>query len=56
MPENKEKTMVEQLTEELLIRRKNGFMRVTDAEIETADAFCEGYKAYLDAAKTERCV
>ena len=37
-----------------MIRRKNGFMRVTDEIIDTADAFCEGYKSFLDAAKTER--
>ena len=55
MEEKKEeKTLAEQLSEKLMIRRKNGFMRVTDEIIDTADAFCEGYKSFLDAAKTER--
>lgn len=49
-----EKTLAEQLSEELMIRRKNGFMRVTDETIETADIFCEGYKSFLDTSKTER--
>ena len=49
-----EKTLAEQLSEELMIRRKNGFMRVTDEVVETADIFCEGYKSFLDVSKTER--
>jgi len=49
-----EKSYVEKLTEELLINRKNGFMDVTDEQIEKADQFCEGYKNFLNKAKTER--
>ncbi|MBQ1984773.1 MAG: aminopeptidase, partial [Clostridia bacterium] len=43
-----------ELAAELLNPRKNGFFQVTDEQIEKADEFCEGYKAFLDAAKTER--
>ncbi len=49
-----EKSYVEKLTEELLINRKNGLMDVTDEQIEKADQFCEGYKNFLNKAKTER--
>ena len=48
-----EKTAKE-LAQELLNPRKNGFFKVTDEEICLADQFNEGYKAFLDAAKTER--
>lgn len=43
-----------ELAAELLNPRKNGFFQVTDEQIEKADEFSEGYKAFLDAAKTER--
>ncbi len=50
-----EKTsMAEELSKELLISRRNGFWDVTDEEIEKADAFCEGYKDFLNRSKTER--
>ncbi len=45
---------VEAMSKELLICRKNGYFEVDDAAVEQADAFCEDYKAFLDAAKTER--
>lgn len=45
---------IEAMSKELLISRKNGFQEVTDDEVAKADAFCEGYKAFLDASKTER--
>ena len=48
-----EKTAKE-LAQELLNPRKNAFFKVTDEQIAAADAFNEGYKAFLDAAKTER--
>ena len=48
-----EKTAKE-LSEMLLNPRKNGFFKVTDEKIEKADKFCEGYKAFLNSAKTER--
>lgn len=41
--------------EKLLVnRRQNGFFNVTDEVIEESDVFCEGYKSFLDQAKTER--
>ena len=43
-----------ELSEMLLNPRKNGFFKVTDEKIEKADKFCEGYKAFLNSAKTER--
>ena len=49
-----DETQVEEMSKELLISRKNGFTEVTDEEIAKADAFCEGYKTFLDLSKTER--
>lgn len=43
-----------ELSEMLFNPRKNGFFKVTDEKIEKADKFCEGYKAFLNSAKTER--
>lgn len=48
------KTHGEQLVEELFINRKNGGERLDDKKIEAAHAYCERYKTYLDASKTER--
>ena len=45
---------IETMSKELLISRRNGFFDVEDSVIAEADAFCEPYKAFLDAAKTER--
>ncbi len=50
----KEKTQAELLAEKLLSGKKNAVLRMTDEQIAEADAFCEGYKAFLDTAKTER--
>jgi aspartyl aminopeptidase len=43
-----------QLKEKLFIQRKNTAKTFTDAEQKKAEQFCEGYKRFLDAAKTER--
>ena len=43
-----------QWAEELTLGRKNGLLKISAEEMEKANAFCEDYKAYLDAAKTER--
>jgi len=51
---SEEKTAVELLKEKLEFKPKNGYDVLSEAEIEKAYAFCEGYKAYLDASKTER--
>ena len=54
MSNNEAVKTAKELAAELLNPRKNGFFKVTDEVIAEADAFCEGYKAFLDAAKTER--
>ena len=43
-----------QWAEELTLKHKNGLLKISGEEMEKANAFCEDYKAYLDAAKTER--
>lgn len=56
MADKKEKPQddVKELTEKLLVTRKNGCTQVSGKTLETADKYCEGYKAFLNAAKTER--
>ena len=48
------KTEVNELKEKLFMKRKNTFAEMSEDEIEKANEFCEGYKEFLDAAKTER--
>ena len=40
--------------DELLYTKKNIYDTISEEEIARADAYCEEYKRYLDAAKTER--
>ena len=42
------------LKEELFYENKNGFLRADEQEIKTVFDFCEGYKQFLNLAKTER--
>ena len=49
-----QKTNAKQLKEKLFLKKQNAFQRMTDAEIKKCDKFCEGYKTFLDKAKTER--
>ena len=49
-----EKSQAAILKEELFLDRKNGITTRSENEIESADAFCTGYKMFLDSAKTER--
>ena len=49
-----EKTQGEQLREELLLEPKNMTETLSAEELKAAYDFCEGYKNFLDAAKTER--
>lgn len=49
-----EKTKGQLLAEELGYNPKNNLLEMSDAEIAEAFAFCEDYKKYLDACKTER--
>lgn len=47
-------TKVKELKEKLFMKRKNTFEEMSEEELEKAVEFCEGYKEFLDAAKTER--
>ena len=43
--------------EKLLTNKKNGYDLMPAEEREAMDRYCQGYKAFLDAGKTEReCV
>ncbi len=48
------KTKAEELKEALYMNRKNGGEKLSAEELAICDEFCEGYKAFLDNAKTER--
>ena len=55
--EEKQKTPGELRREALLYQPKNGYDRLSPAEEADLNAYCEDYKKYLDAGKTEReCV
>ena len=43
-----------ELKEKLFYNKKNGLLKVSAAEYKRADKYCEGYKAFLNVAKTER--
>ena len=45
---------VEELKNELFYKPKHAVNLVTEDEVAKADEFCEGYKKFLDEAKTER--
>lgn len=49
-----EKKEYESLKSELLIEKKNGALKISEEQIKEADQFSEGYKRFLDEAKTER--
>ncbi|MCD8001713.1 MAG: aminopeptidase, partial [Oscillospiraceae bacterium] len=44
----------EALREQLLYRQKNGYDLIDTAERLALEDYCNGYKAFLDAARTER--
>ncbi|MBR7132200.1 MAG: aminopeptidase [Clostridia bacterium] len=48
------KSQAEILKEALFNKRKNGRLVATDETLALSDSYCEGYKAFLDNAKTER--
>ncbi len=55
--EDKEMTRGEELRKALLYERKNGYDNLPVAEREPMETYCEGYRQFLDAGKTEReCV
>ena len=45
---------VKELKEKLFYEKKNGLLKADEATHDSMQKYCEGYKAYLDAAKTER--
>ncbi|MGN0492450.1 MAG: aminopeptidase [Acutalibacteraceae bacterium] len=49
-----EKSKSEQLKEGLFYKRKNGRLVSDEETLKRADEYCEGYKSFLNAAKTER--
>ncbi|MEG2395930.1 MAG: aminopeptidase [Oscillospiraceae bacterium] len=51
---SEKKTMADNLKTMLFYEPKNACDVIDVCEIEVADEFCEGYKAFLDKAKTER--
>ena len=54
MDKKNEKTQAEKLAEKLLSNKKHGGLVLSDDKLKKADKFCEGYKDFLDKAKTER--
>ena len=57
MDERKEFSRGEQLRRALVYDKKNGYDRLLPGELEAMEAYCTGYKQFLDAGKTEReCV
>ena len=51
---SKEKSKAELLKEELFRKNEHFTTRFDESEAAKADAFCEGYKTFLNEAKTER--
>ncbi|MCR4616514.1 MAG: aminopeptidase [Clostridiales bacterium] len=49
-----EKNYAEQLKEKLCYKPVNAAEKLESEELNTADSFCEGYKAFLNDCKTER--
>ena len=55
--EEKELTAGQKLRKALSYDKENGYDRLLPGELEAMETYCEGYKQYLDAGKTEReCV
>ncbi len=50
----KEKSAAKLLQEKLCTQRKNGVLKMNEEEIAACDSYCENYKKFLDASKTER--
>lgn len=49
-----DKTYFDEMKEKLFYEPKHASTVIGEAEIDNADSFCEGYKDFLDNAKTER--
>ena len=51
---SEKKSVSEELKEKLFYSPKNGRLEADGEVLNTADDYCEGYKAFLNSAKTER--
>ncbi len=49
-----EKVTAKELSKKLFANKKNGLLTVSNEEIDLAEKYCAGYKAFLNSAKTER--
>lgn len=49
-----EKTAAKLRQEELFLKKENGYDRMDETSIPAMHTYCDGYKQYLDNAKTER--
>ena len=57
MDEKKEPTLLQQRKKDLFFSPTNGYDRLAPGEEEDIQAYCAGYKTFLDEGKTEReCV
>lgn len=52
--EKKEKSLASELKEKLFAKKENGLKKISNEEKESLFDFSEGYKAFLNSAKTER--
>ena len=52
--DDKAKSAAELLKEKLIVDQKNGGLVLNETELQRAFIFCDGYKHFLDSAKTER--
>lgn len=51
---SKDKTEGKELKKVLFSGKKNAYLRMKSEDVKKCDKFCDGYKKFLDAAKTER--
>ncbi len=51
---SKEKTVGNELKDSLFFKKENAVLKLTEEEVKKCDEFCEGYKDFLNQAKTER--
>lgn len=57
MEEKKEESLLQQRKKALCFAPENGYDRLEEGETDRIDAYCAGYKTFLDEGKTEReCV
>ena len=45
---------IKELKKQLFSTKKNGYDKLDAAELSAMEAYCDRYKAFLDAGKTER--